>query len=783
MHPSQQSRVVRLAGPVGLSVLLVGGIVYFSGRGLGEGVEPAHGALSALWLILSQGLIAAAYLLGAFGWGRPLAARWAADSPSRMWLQLALGVGVMLSLSHLLGMLGLLSGDGVRPRIVGWGTVGIGLMLMLDQVVRGPLRPEKWPVLTPWAALWGPALALLLVSAANPPGNLWATEYGSYDEQSYHVQLPKEWAAGARLWPTQHNVYSFLPSLVESAYLHLGTMQPGSNLAVERLMGDEAAWIIGCHMLHALMAVVAALLIARAAWTLAIQAGLNGGGTGKSAQLLGVLAGALMLGTPWMIVTGSLGYTEAGMLAMMAGGMLAALDTTLRPGAGGRGIICGLLVGAACGCKPTAMLMVAPVVGILLLGNMPAKMWGRAVVGGGVAGVLMLAPWLVRNWLASGNPVFPFAARVFGTGHWTAEQIHTYVDNHGAEAGITPGGRIARLFSTQYGLLHDQWWIMLWLAGAALAIALLWRRTHIAAALLAAGLIAQALAWLAFTHLQSRFLLPMLPVFVLLIALAGTALLHWIGQRTNATGARGGRGLGILAACVLAIMPLSQAAWSARLFEGEGKGAPNLLLLGGAGRQTGLMLDEHFRSLTDAERAKFLAEDASPRAYVNLGLRPQEMQDTGVFLLGDGAPLYFAAAVGDADWGRDGRSKVVYHTTWDASPLGAAIRAHPDDPRAWTEAIGDLGVGYVLVNFDELLRLVVQSKYYDASVTPERVQRWLTDPSAGLKRVRAWPSGAVGAGAGAGEWSGQAIYKITLPVRPKAEGTAKPGEGANDTRP
>ena len=782
MHPSQQSRLTRLAGPVGLSAALLSGIVALSSIGLEPGVEWTHGPLSALWMILSQGMLAAAYVLGAFGWGRPFAALWAKESPSRLWLQLALGLAVMLSLSHLLGVLGLLSGDGLRPRIVGWGSVGIGVLLVADQLARGPLRPEKWPVLTPWAVLWAPALAVLLVAAANPPGHLWESEHRSYDEQSYHLQLPKEWAAGTRLWPTQHNVYSFLPSLVESAYLHLGTMEPGgdrgTNAAIDRLMSDEAGWVIGAHMLHALLAVCAALLIARAAWTLALRMGSGAQTTdAAAARLLGTIAGAVMLGTPWLIVTGSLGYNEAGMLAMMAGALLAAMDTTLRPGA--RGIICGLLVGVACGCKMTAAFMVAPVVGVLLLGHTPMKQWARTVVGGSIAGVIALAPWLIRNWLASGNPVFPFASNIFGTGHWTAEQTAKYLVNHGAEPGITLGGRIALLFSADRGFGHDQWWIVPWLGAAALAAALAWRRSHLLAAILGLGLILQTIAWLAFTHLQSRFLLPMLPVFVLLMTLAGAALL----ERTRGRGGDAAHGrertrFAAAAVGVLALVPAALGVWSALLFAHERDGTPNLLLLGGPGRQTGLIVESHFADLTSEQQKKFLAEDASPWAYVNLGLRPQDSPEAGVFLLGDGAPLYYAAAVGNAPWGSsDGRSKVIYHTTWDTSPLGEAIRKHPDDPTAWTEAIRELGATYVLVNFDELSRLVTQNRYYDADVTPERVALWLSDPRSGtgggLTRVRSWPRPRTTGPAA--DWTGFALFKIARPA-------ARTGDAAKDAR-
>ena len=269
MHPSEHPPAARLVGPIGLSAITIGVMLALSCFGLAPGTQTFLGPVSVVSLLFYAGIFALAYMLGAMGLGRPLAAILAPNSPHRMWIQLGLGLAAMLWISHLLGLLGLLSGPGSQPRIVGWGVVGLGIILLTDQIIRGPLRPEKWPVLPASAMLLGPGLALLVVAAASPPGMVWgpqSTEHGAFDALSYHLQLPKEWAAGARLWPTDHNVYSFLPSFVEAAYLHLGTMMvgtPNSADPVQRMIGGDGNWVIACQYLHALMAVAASMLVQR----------------------------------------------------------------------------------------------------------------------------------------------------------------------------------------------------------------------------------------------------------------------------------------------------------------------------------------------------------------------------------------------------------------------------------------------------------------------------------------------------------------------------------------
>lgn len=759
MHPSAASPGRRLAGPVGLAAVAVVTIGILSTRGLAEGTAPAAGLISAVFATLSAGPIALAYLLGAMGLGRLAVHGSMRTSAHRHGLQLGVGLALMLWLSHAIGALGLLSGEGVGPRIIGWGSVGIGLALLAHQLALGSLRPERWPVWSRTAPLWGLPIGLIAVAAASPPGALWASEFGAYDALSYHLQLPKEWAApGAALASVEHNVYSYLPSYVEAAYLHLSAMTPGADV-VSRTVGGEGAWILSCHMLHAGIAVIAGVLTARASIAVVRRAAPDV--PESVAGAIGSLAGLMVLGTPWTIVTGSLAYNEAAVLALGAAGALAASDRTLRPLAAGA--ISGLCVGVAASAKPTAALFVGPVVGVLLLAHVGRGGAVRAVVAGTVLGVVAIAPWLVRNALAGGNPVFPFAAGLLGAAHWSPEQIERYAASH--MVSLSPVQRVLRLVSTEFGWAHPQFGA----AGLALvlgaAMAIVSRATRRAGVAVLIGVVLALIAWMTMTHLQSRFLMPLLVPAALVMALGAAGA--W--TMLQAAGRQAARDAAPIAGA--ALLALACVGASVLIFLRDGGGVPNRLLVAGPGALSGLAFAESFDRAPAEERERALdSPGAGPAWFVNLSLKPHETGGGDVYLLGDAAALYFAGAMGDRP-AKAGASRVRYHTTWDRSPLGDAIAASPDDPRAWTRALAGAGVRHVLVNFDELGRLIERDRYFDPRVRTADIARWLgfggADGPTGVTLVRRWPR----VGAPPGVPSGHALYRLDAP-----------GEGSGGTR-
>lgn len=687
MPPPPASRRALVLATAGAFIL---SLAVFAGIGLSDW-RAAYA--SVLLRLLTAGLPPAAYIAAAVGLGRLLRPLFAA-ARDPLAFQVAGGVALMLWLSHALGSLGLFAGP--AGSIVGAAPVAIGCALALHQFARRERRPAHTSPTAPFVAV---AAALLVVAACNPPGWLWASEFGGYDVLEYHLQLPQEWFLAGQLRSLPHNVYSFLPSYVEGAYLHLAafTFAPGGDPGPEPLglLAGEGWRLISCQTLHAGLAMLAA-------WT---------SGRAASAFIPGSprapLATALAICTPWLIVVGSLAYNEAPLVLLTAGSLAAAADPGLSPAR--RGLLTGFLVGSAASVKPTAVFFTAAPAAFVLAFSVPLRAW-IPLAGAGVFGVsLAIAPWLARNALAGGNPVFPHLASLFGDAHWTPDQVERYLAHH-RFSGSWPS-RLALLFfrdesdpsgaPVHRGLLHPQWSLFFPVVLLSAFAASAARETRRPALILCGVLAIQLSFWLCATHVQSRFLLPAIVPGACLFALAAH---RW----ATASGSR----------VVAALVPALLLAHAARTFARQRPeaGGPNTLLLSGPGLRTGETIRPRFRELPP-EAQQNLVDSLSPEPFTNLLL----LQRRGsLYLLGDATPLYFHRAI-------------VYNTPYDAWPLAHAIRAAPDDPAAWSATLRSRGIATALVNLSEVSRL----RRWGASdplVTPDNVRRWL----ATTRVIREW---------------------------------------------
>lgn len=658
--------------------------------------DAAAPAITSLYLLIAAGLPPALYILGGIGLGRLFAplTRGAGDAAA---LRCALGLALLLTLSHALGCMGLLAG--LPGRIIATTVCLIGLALLLLD-----LRRAQFTV-PPALFLILPGLALLLIAALQPPGWLWASEFGGFDALSYHLQLPQEWLARGRIEPLEHNVYSYLPGYVEAAFAHIaaiiGAPAPRPGGAVHGLLAGDGVGALSCQLLHVGIAITAAWLIARCVR-------LASGDPAQSTTAAWI-AGALFLATPWIIVVGSLAYNDLGVVALGAGGFAAALDRGLTPAR--RGCIAGILVGVACGCKPTALPFLGAPLAILLLGLNEPRRWIPMVSAGCAAGLVALAPWLLRNTLYGGNPVFPYLTGVFGDAHWTPDQAERFTRATFFQGSLPH--RLALLVAPDThdpagarhrGVFHPQWFLFFPIAGASALAVIAAPSTRRIGLLLTGGLMAQAVAWLYASHLQSRFLLPLTIPSALLL---GTAIPTLVGAASPR-----GKWLGRSALALPATAIAIQAAASVWNFTWQNRARPNQLLVPGPGVLSGALFD----SWTQAEAAGL----TTPEPFLNLALPPGRT----VYLLGDATPLYTAPPV-------------IYNTVWDRSPLAGAIRSHPGQPERWGEALRQADVRYVLVNLAELDRYR-RSGYIDPVLTPEAVDRFLA--SCG-RLVREFPRG------------------------------------------
>ncbi|RLS46847.1 MAG: hypothetical protein DWH86_02070 [Planctomycetota bacterium] len=679
------------------------------------GVLAASGFPAKVWLA-PAGLAPIAWIAAAAGYGRVLRRllfpNMSAGDPRRVPLALGLGVAFALVLVNLLATCGCLPAH-TWSRAVWWTGMAIGWLLagLSWPFVRGLFCVRRMaidPLL--WCAL--PALAALALAAAIPPGLAWSTEFGGYDALAYHLELPKEWLAAGALEPLRNNVYSAFPSFVEGAYLQFFALSSGPAPAHAMAMAPQ--------MMHALLAVCAAWMVAATAETLA-------GGDPRRRAWARAIGWCGFLGIPWVIVTASLAYNEMAVLLMLAAAMLA-WTARASTGAWRIGIALGLLLGAAVGAKLVAAGMVV----------MPFACWAlltarttdeasagislseansagasatqaprsapnalalaSSVVAASLTALLVLAPWLIRNHLATGSATFPFAVPLLGTGSgwWDAEQMTRFAAGHGAPAGVGIGARFIELrnaaFLQGFGAAPNtdpwlpQWSIAFWIGSAAImALLVRARRGGLA---LGAMLILQLAFWMFATHMKSRFLLPCaVPLTVAVAVLAAPVIAHHARRM------------------MVGLTVLLLSAWSlqpALLMRLDPRTDNNVELC--AALRAGAM-DIGPGTAALAQESAALG-DVMPLAWIANWLLPPEA------ILG---------SEGDADvfWCR---TAPVTGTVWDGGPLARVLRAHPHDPVAAARALStDEHLTHLAIGESMLARWKA-SGWIDPILTPDRVR-------------------------------------------------------------
>ncbi len=696
----------------------------------GISVRDHSNALALVYVVLDSGPRAGLYLVACVGWG--ILAEWTlgrtapgrAMVADRAALVAGLGVSCMLTISHGLGVLGAWGGMlGLGGRVWALIPILIGLLAAAWPAGRALHRgvdltrlwaPLHWTRRVPIALAWLCGGSVLVVAACNPPGALWSSEFGGYDVLSYHLQLPKEWLRDGVVRPLDHNVYSFLPGYVEAAFTHLGAMTGSQDL-----LARDGTVLLSCQLLSAGFTIVAAWLIGR----VARAAARRGGVSEPSATLAGAATTALVIVVPWMLVVGSLAYNESALVLLLAAALVPAIDhgnvstpdgPAPTPRSAGhwllRGLICGWLVATACGVKPTALFLGAPIAGILFLGSAPRRAWLPWLAGACIAGAAGLTPWLVRNWHACGNPVFPQMASFFGDGNWSAEQLARYARAHHFDGTLLDRLRLLVLPDgsdpmgpRHRGLVHEQWaWFFPAAAAACLALATI-RRARNTGMLLAGSLAAQLLAWLELTHVQSRFLLPLvIPGSVavgLLLGIANDART----LRAAGPGPRWPAWTGSLLGLILwGLVPAGTYAVLRYLAEGPENRGPNVWLTDGPGALSGSIFRAAYEQMPEDEQRQSLSV-ASPTIYCNFGLK----RGSVVCMIGDATPLYYT-------------TPVIYSTTYDLSVFAAAVRKFPEAPARWVDALKQRGITHVLINYGEISRLS-RSGWIDPAITPEAI--------------------------------------------------------------
>ena len=271
------------------------------------GIAPAEDAAFAspgvvLWALRPL----AALWIGALGLGYAIRALLWGSAPFGIVIQAGAGMGAQLLISWLLAWAGLLQ----RTSALLLMAAGAALLgVQIGQAFRRWRAGEHNLAPLPWSIVLGmPALGLLAVCATCTPGTLWKVEAYAYDVLSYHLQIPRQWLSVGKMVPLDHNVYSYLPNLIEVGYLHLGA-----------LYGSMPDAIYASQLFHVSLAALAAISVG------STVASLSGSAAGAA------VSGATLISVPWVIITGSLAYSEMGVLAFGATAMLVLFHQGVEP--------------------------------------------------------------------------------------------------------------------------------------------------------------------------------------------------------------------------------------------------------------------------------------------------------------------------------------------------------------------------------------------------------------------------------------------------------------------
>lgn len=269
--------------------------------------------------------------------------------------------------------------------------LGIGAALGLFDRRGRWLRPEREPGgarwLPPFGRLdWALLGCIALSAVLGLLGTL--TPEVRHDPLFYHVQVPQLWLNAGRMIEVPENAHAYFPYGYEMLF----------TIALD--FGSDSA-AKGLHWLAGLMA---------AAWC---------GRICLSTGARPLHGAALFYFLPSMIYLSTTTYID------LATGMygLAAVAVWLEGGKRGwsapRAVLFGLFAGSAMATKYTAWPLLGLPLGVLSLITFRRRPALLLVTG--VATLLPLAPWIVRNLVYVGNPVAPLLISVFGpeTAHRT----------------------------------------------------------------------------------------------------------------------------------------------------------------------------------------------------------------------------------------------------------------------------------------------------------------------------------------------------------------------------
>ena len=236
------------------------------------------------------------------------------------------------------------------------------------------------------------AAVLNLAGALAPPFE--------YDELEYHLGALADYQRAGRIVFLPHNFYSNLPQLTEMLYLLAMTMT--SDIAAKLL-----------HWLFGLLGAMAVYGVARRLWS-------------RSA---GLMAAALFYCTPFvqdLSQTARVDLATAFFATLAFGALIVWGDDRGAEGERSWVWLSALAAGAAVATKWTAIpVVLLPAIVVIVLRRRFLLLSGYCLLA-----MIVFAPWLVKNWMLTGNPVYPLLYAWFPSPHWSVAQAAVFAGRH-----------------------------------------------------------------------------------------------------------------------------------------------------------------------------------------------------------------------------------------------------------------------------------------------------------------------------------------------------------------
>lgn len=618
--------------------------------------------------------VSLAILIGAWAWGNlflrilrvPLLC-WTLD---RTFFALVTGLSIVSLLTLSCGLAG-----NLRPSVLGWVLGGALICELfarlftfgsaeLARIANGLsiLNPRRgWPLL-----VFLPFLMCYIGGAFLPEID--------FDVKEYHFGGPKEWYLAGQISFLPHNVYTSFPFLTEMLTL-LGMV----------LYGDWY-WgaLVGKGVLMSFGPLTAlGIFVAGRRW-FSVQAG--------------AWAAFTHLSTPWIYRISIIAYVEGALACYLFAGLMAVMlyldRETLVPSPdfpddvpdrrGSWVILTGFLAGSAMACKYTGVISVVIPCGLILVWNawkysadktvvQPSRRratWYGILFAIGV--FLAVGPWLLKNLIETGNPVYPLLYNVFGGVDWNAELNEKFRRGHSPDTY-----QLLDLAEKLKDVTLKSDWLSPLLFGLAPLAVFAASRRRIGWVWL--FVVYQFGTWWLLTHRIDRFWVPLIPV-VSLLAGVGAAwndhrIWRWIIRIA----------VGLAALFNVAFMTSSLCGYNAYLLD-----------LSRAAEQT--------------------AQITSPEVVL---LNAQLPPGSKVLCVGE-AELF------------DARFPYVYNTVFDKSVFeewcgvsgfaGGSADRPLKTPAEIRHIFREQGITHVLVNWQEILRYRMTYGYTDF-VTPRRFEQ------------------------------------------------------------